>query len=1104
MWSARAIPILAGGSLLFADAASAQLQCTTTPPPTVNVRVILQSARASEAVDGDNFVWNNYADLLPEVSINGGPFIRGVTHEGNDRPHFNIAPIAAVPRDIGAVSIRVRLFDDDGSSDPTDQIDIDPAAGDETLDLSFDLCRRTISGDDNADCPGGVCRAGVFQRFGPGNAEENASVVLMIDTVDGLPVPPPGFQGLGDVAIRRVDFQQIVENPTDAVQGRGSVLEVEVASTYQFDVTATTVGRIGDVVDETSESQEILIPACGTATAMFFVAAPVVVEQSVAHWSAEIDPDELLTPTFAPQCMVVNNGDDEPMATVPIQPNRALSVLYQPIYHLIDLGDDPFIVTFDEAVAEADAADARIRGFFPTADYESDVNPWALLHPTHPLQDPIAGPWTEIIAMSELADIWNIDRMIGLVPEGWLDERLWLIFPDGRDGVSNDKVSPRFVYAETGEDGFIPTHELGHTFGLSDETCVLSGAQLFQPWLCEDEYEEEVFPNGPFFGRGFDVTRGLRIPEDVGVGNPVPCFMGNQNDEGDAWVSSGDFESFVRRLGPNADPRVVVVTGVAHADGTGELLGAVGRPEGFPDRHSAGRTPFRLAIRNAAGATLGEYAILEDVEGEDRDGDGVSELGEGDGDVDGNGIPDGFPIPHSFAGKDRLEFALSLLWPAGGTSVVLLGPTGNTIDTISLSTTPPSFELIEPVGAVRLQPGDLLPVRWRFPGSSGPPSSVRRVALAASYADAGPLWPRAVASPASGAVVLDARLLAAPVTARIHALAIQDGITAEDASAGDADQDGCANPVDPQPTLANGGDGDADGVPDVCDRCTAVSDRLQTDVDQDGYGDACDADTDGDGAIGIADFVRGFRVCYGADVIARPSCYDADANGDGIVGLGDITARFVPQWILGAPGPSALAGGGALVPSERDHGGVALGGPIAAPRVEVVIVETGTDAIAVEGPDELVTAELRLHAGTQGVVAYGISLRFDAEELEVVSSQELLPAGFDLNFSSGVDGELVDTLLTFEAATPGDGPVDADLAIGRVVLRTLPGVASDGVDLVPGLFHDLVDGIFSNAGDDLGASLASHGAAVNLVPEPGSVSLALAAIAALGSWRRRA
>jgi hypothetical protein len=100
-------------------------------------------------------------------------------------------------------------------------------------------------------------------------------------------------------------------------------------------------------------------------------------------------------------------------------------------------------------------------------------------------------------------------------------------------------------------------------------------------------------------------------------------------------------------------------------------------------------------------------------------------------------------------------------------------------------------------------------------------------------------------------------------------------------------------------------DTDGDCVPDSMDDCSEVPDPEQIDADGDGYGNACDADYDNNGAIGASDFNR-MRLGFGraeSDPLYDPSL---DSQGDGIVGASDwnlLRSRIGSQQI----GPSGRA-----------------------------------------------------------------------------------------------------------------------------------------------------------------------------------------------------
>ena len=98
-------------------------------------------------------------------------------------------------------------------------------------------------------------------------------------------------------------------------------------------------------------------------------------------------------------------------------------------------------------------------------------------------------------------------------------------------------------------------------------------------------------------------------------------------------------------------------------------------------------------------------------------------------------------------------------------------------------------------------------------------------------------------------------------------------------------------------------DQDLDGVPDALDDCLIEANPDQLDTDQDGYGNLCDADFDGDGVVNALDFTL-FRSAFLTPSGDPGWNLDADANGDGVVNGIDFS-RF--KLAYGAtPGPSGL------------------------------------------------------------------------------------------------------------------------------------------------------------------------------------------------------
>lgn len=97
-------------------------------------------------------------------------------------------------------------------------------------------------------------------------------------------------------------------------------------------------------------------------------------------------------------------------------------------------------------------------------------------------------------------------------------------------------------------------------------------------------------------------------------------------------------------------------------------------------------------------------------------------------------------------------------------------------------------------------------------------------------------------------------------------------------------------------------DADGDGWVAITDNCTARSNPDQRDSDRDGAGDACDADYDQNGRVGVSDFSR-FRSAFGLAEGEKGFDPRFDHNGDGRIGIPDF--NVLRSSFGDAPGPFA-------------------------------------------------------------------------------------------------------------------------------------------------------------------------------------------------------
>jgi len=106
-------------------------------------------------------------------------------------------------------------------------------------------------------------------------------------------------------------------------------------------------------------------------------------------------------------------------------------------------------------------------------------------------------------------------------------------------------------------------------------------------------------------------------------------------------------------------------------------------------------------------------------------------------------------------------------------------------------------------------------------------------------------------------------------------------------------------------------DGDADGIPDVLDKCSSDSRNAAAtcDTDQDGYANVCDGDFNQSNTVTAADFGMTFSPNLGTGIDTGRG---SDMNCSGTVTAADFGMFFSPQLGKGVQGPSGLGCAGTI------------------------------------------------------------------------------------------------------------------------------------------------------------------------------------------------
>jgi len=494
----------------------------------------------------------------------------------------------------------VQLFDEDNApSDPDDHFDInpDPTRIDQTI--RFDTCDMTwtIAGNPSLFVTHGPTSDQNLARGNGGN--DPGSVSLLITTGDGLPFTINDVSIVGLIPVQ-ASFDLMPVGSTFAakgsrfvVSGKPTAVRIEIASTYTGPVLAVPVTITAtDHMTTWTETQVLDIPA-GRTKFYFFDGLnghqPPFVPIKPANndtwdltYSASLLYNEIAPPGTSVEfqdCYQADNATQQLLT--PMVRTHDPSVVFRPF----DFFDDGVIDTIglpsypqvqamaaqDETYRLASWPLASAGGVAVAVPY-LPFGGWNVLNPSE--------PFLSIAKASTMAMLAGDERWVLVTKRDWFkfpSNRLRniLFWPGQAIGLSLGEFTPHAVIAEDGHFA-VSTHELGHTFKLSQHKCSNGGVlEKYFGKGCRDEYNFPWIDGAPFPANGLDVA-GSVYPQATSDTDNVPRCMAvtagtrevclrNIMDANSTtainWTDTSTYDYLAEVLRERADPMLVTISG---------------------------------------------------------------------------------------------------------------------------------------------------------------------------------------------------------------------------------------------------------------------------------------------------------------------------------------------------------------------------------------------------------------------------------------------------------------------------------------------------------------------------------------------------------------
>jgi hypothetical protein len=394
-----------------------------------------------------------------------------------------------------------------------------------------------------------------------------------------------------DVAIDRVQIVQSVYGATHAVADKPASLIVEISSTHPFAISAPVHGQMSDGITTVQDTRVVTLAGGSVASPGITLvslfdgsSAPPYRPQKIqgvglgkVTGSASVDYAEATSPNAPIQLMDCGNINNIGQATdLPLVRTSDGVTLFE----RFDYEEDLSFMTSQQLQAMYDREEPYRLASWPLASLNSSktFNETWFDHGSDCLL--CFEPFNTLVHYNAAAAQAGLDRMVLSVRKGWFADNQFRhqFIGAGSIGYSLGWFARRAVLAEDGYYG-VSTHELGHTYDLSQHPCS-NASPPFGPG-CADEYTHPAGDGRPYEALGFDVS-GLIYPNGKHVApNPpygnlacpmttpqsrdicAPNFMDLTSGTGyENWVDTFTYEYLMTTALPHVDPFVINLSGL--------------------------------------------------------------------------------------------------------------------------------------------------------------------------------------------------------------------------------------------------------------------------------------------------------------------------------------------------------------------------------------------------------------------------------------------------------------------------------------------------------------------------------------------------------------